>query len=126
MLVNPFKHCLGSLFVHPWNIYKDADIENDRKLLIKEFVDNRTNEAATVDLAMDLNDEHLTEDTVDKIVDDKVAKGNKILANKGYRLTTQLWKAKNKGGGAKDASAPMRKKKRQEEEQEVWQQTRFR
>jgi hypothetical protein len=111
LLVNPFKHCIESLFVRPWNIYMDAVIVNDRELLIKEFVDNRTKEAATVDLSMDLDDERLVEDTVNKLVDDKVAKANKSLADKVNRLTTQLRKAKNKGGGAKDASAPKKKKK---------------
>jgi hypothetical protein len=117
-LLIPFKSLLAALFVRSWDVYCNTVYSNKLLLETKEFVDFQLKETATMDAVMALDDNRITEDTVNNLVAAQVTKHTKQLQTKLDRLTNQLQSgktAKNKEGGANEASAPTKKNKKANE-----------
>jgi hypothetical protein len=94
---------LDGIFAKPWDDYIKATEENERQLLLKQFVDMQMKETATSNAAMDLEDEELTQGAVKDLIAAQVAKSTRSIQGKLDRLTKQLQSEKTR---AKKANTP--------------------
>jgi hypothetical protein len=105
--VDPFKDLLEALLVRNWDEYLKVKDNQLRQLEIKKFADLRMTEAATADVAMDLEDPEKREEIIRDLISDQVSKSNKKLQNEINRLSAKLQKEVSKNGtrGAQKSSA---------------------
>jgi hypothetical protein len=126
----PFHAALEGIFGMPWDDYEKALLENKRHAMVTEFVGLHLKEAATLDAAMDLENEQLTQAVVEDIINARVAKETRELKGDLNRLTQQVKRSgktqsqktakqfdssKNKSRGGDRASAPSTNKKGQKQ-----------
>jgi hypothetical protein len=91
---------LEGIFVRPWDDYMKATQENERQLLLKQFVDMQLKETATSNAAMDLEDEELTQVAVKDLIAAQVTKSTRSIQGKLDRLTKQLQSEKTRANKA--------------------------
>jgi hypothetical protein len=105
--VAAFRDLLEALFVRNWDVYLTTKADQRRQLAIKKFVDLRITEAATTDVAMDLEDPDKNEEIIRDLINEQVSKSNKKLQNEINRLSAKLQKevSKNSTRGAQKSSA---------------------
>jgi hypothetical protein len=105
--VEPFKELLMALLARNWDVYLAVKDNQRRQLRIKKFVDLRITEAATADVAMDLEEPAKNEELIRDLISEQVSKSNRKLQNEISRLSAKLQQeiSKNSTGGAQKSSA---------------------
>jgi hypothetical protein len=106
--VAAFKDLLEALLVRNWDENLKVEEDQRRQLLIKKFVDLRMTDAATADVAMDLEDPDKNEELIRDLISEQVSKSNRKLQNEINRLSARLQKevSKNSTGGAQKSTSP--------------------
>jgi hypothetical protein len=105
--VDSFKSLLEALLVRNWDEYLKVKENHRLQLEIKKFADLEMTEAATADVAMDLEDPAKREELIRDLISEQVSKSNKKLQQEVHRLSATLQKEVSKNGarGAQKSSA---------------------